>query len=300
MIDLDVHHSRTAANANLALHLALCCHCEYDSSNILRYSDTRTRNLIPPAALLKEFQLFKWEWPTNDSNSDGYYPVRSGWIYQPLACQTPFECEGYLKILKLLSPLGRLNGTILHDRPSLAESWRAFGNEVYAAAAVSILQYLCNNLLPRRRMKHFFISMRRDFPQKWRSKFGRNGSCKGCINLRLVRKLDDRTFWHSFDNHLTLRKKWSRPIYLFANVARGMFDMQDPIVFRRVRAEKYLLALETLVLFLPIAGKSENLINLCQTKTFSLGSCDHPKRSKEARCAIDHYLSRMADELTSA
>jgi len=91
-------------------------------------------------------------------------------------------------------------------------------------------------------------------------------------------------------------KRRSRPIYFHAYFSSPELDLNDPIVLERVQSEKYLLALGYLIFFLPMAGKSEALLQLCRTKAFSRRCCEYPKRTKEARRVIDDYLARMEIE----
>jgi len=222
------------------------------------------------------------------------------WIYEFV-----YVFSGYIQFLSRISPLG--DPEELRTESSLLvpeDPHRTFAKEVYAAAARSSLEFLCgmadsDSLVSiYQRFNLYFSSLRRNSPWKWRRNFGKGGSCRARKQYRLIRPLEYINQENSFTRlsiRCIMRKRRSKPIYFHAYFPAPDHFSEDLVVLDRVQSEKYLLALGYLIFFLPMAGESEPLLHLCKTKVFSQRCCEYPKRTKEARHAIDNYLARMKD-----
>ena len=288
---LGIYDSQS--ESRFALHLVtLLCH--YPSS--LRYVRSKSVKLpsIPPASLVAQFTLYDRTSPEYQHSPD-FRLLPSTYDVMGLK-------DGYIKLLSLLSLLSDPEDFSMAGNSVSQESQRTFAKEVYAGAARCSLEFLCgitdsdSLVTSHRRFDLYNSSLRRNSPWKWRRYFGKGGSCRARKHYRLVRPLAFVSQQVSFgyvSPTLIMNKTKSKPNYFHAYFSVGEPFLDDSIVLNRIQSEKYLLALGYLVFFLPMAGRSESLLQLCRMKGFSQRCCEYPKRTKEARRAIEKYLSRM-------
>ncbi|KDR71808.1 hypothetical protein GALMADRAFT_126732 [Galerina marginata CBS 339.88] len=155
----------------------------------------------------------------------------------------------------------------------------ALNVERYASAALRCLIYLCDHRsapqsFPPQRKRN--IRIRRNAPWTWFGRMGTHGALRKSEAWR--RRENDHVYKHKRED-----------LYFFPESQ----DMEDPHFIQRLWAQKYSLALEYLLHFLPRAGRSEELLKFCSRRTLAPRSREFRNKSKEVRRAMETYVTRM-------
>lgn len=161
----------------------------------------------------------------------------------------------------------------------------------FAQAAIYTLRYLCRHGAPAQMkvpvMSYRLKCMRRMYPWKWRTRpISEEVRGPGITPwMWLHQPLDGTT---------VLEPHWRDIIYAHHPLEYwATSTYESPVVYYRMRSERYWLALHYLPLFLQAAGNSDTLVEMCGTKVFASKSQDFPKKSRRARAAMQEYLDRM-------
>jgi hypothetical protein len=186
---------------------------------------------------------------------------------------------------------------------SYSHSTTPVTDTVFTNAASYCLDYLCargkDSTTLKRPLSKRIQSIRRTRPWRWRQRRFREEL--GALDTTPWMWLSKWTNVHP----VPLRgSKYRRKLfYALLPRATALLDRSKnngkteipeswSVVFSRIHSEKYWLALHYLTLFLPRAGHSPTLIDMCDSRIFAFRSQEFGKKSRQARAAMRQYLAK--------
>ncbi|KAF5314953.1 hypothetical protein D9619_007617 [Psilocybe cf. subviscida] len=230
----------------------------------------RVPNLIPLGAFSEPLRL-DYE-ALGDADSESTCAVCS-----------PFMAEGAINMISdyLCTPSRSHSHTV--------------GPETFSEAAIYCLRYLCRHGAPAQMnlpvMSYRQRFIRKMYPWKWNQRFifeevrGPGVTPWMWLSWPWERKTVLEPYRYDIIYaHLPL-DDWATPMH------------DSPVVYYRMRSERYWLALHYLTQFLPTAGDSDTLVEMCRTQVFASKSQDFPRKSRRAREAMREYLERWGHAL---
>ncbi|KAF5315021.1 hypothetical protein D9619_007605 [Psilocybe cf. subviscida] len=255
----------------LSYHLNLYPQTIRFNFNVALISLVQTPDLIPRGAFYEALQLDH----ENLDDAEAERPI--------LADNSPFLAEGTIKMISdyLCTPSRSHSHTV--------------GPETFSEAAIYCLRYLCHHGAPAQMnipvMSYRQRSIRRMYPWKWNQRF---------IFEEVRGPGVTPWMWLSWpwERKTVLEPYRYDIIYAHLPLNDWATPMRDsPVVYYRMRSERYWLALHYLTQFLPAAGDSDTLVKMCRTKVFASKSQGFPRKSRRARAAMREYLERWGHAL---